>query len=98
MHSKKIVILNPARFILFVVTCLCVLSLMTSIVLPLASGQSKTSLIRVEIRSGDTLWSIAQTYNETGKDVRRLVHEIMQANQLDSPIIHAGQTLKIPQM
>ena len=42
------------------------------------------------IRSGDTLWSIAQRYNTS-------VEELIQINDLRTPnLIYAGQLLKIP--
>lgn len=44
----------------------------------------------------ETLWSIAQQYSQKGKDIRRTVYEIEQANGIEQNIIYVGQTLKIP--
>ena len=51
----------------------------------------------VEIRSGDTLWSIADREAGGEKDRRTwLIGEIRRINSLDSDTIHAGSYLIIP--
>lgn len=49
----------------------------------------------VTVRQGDTLWSIASSYN-TYKDIRKTVYAIRKVNKLDSAIIIPGQELMIP--
>tara|TARA_R110002096_G_scaffold54517_5_gene140550 strand:+ start:18409 stop:18843 length:435 start_codon:yes stop_codon:yes gene_type:complete len=53
-----------------------------------APSRQKT-LVEHEIVSGDSLWKIARQYETS-------VAEIKEANQLDSDVIIAGQTLKVP--
>ena len=49
----------------------------------------------VVVEPGDTLWSIAaQRY--PGDDTRARVDEIEQLNHLTSPVIEAGETLRLP--
>jgi LysM repeat protein len=49
----------------------------------------------VVVQPGDTLWSIAaQRY--PSDDVRARVDDIEQANGLHSPVIEAGELLKLP--
>ena len=51
----------------------------------------------VQIKSGDTIWSIAETWQtDEWKDTRAYVKEIMEVNNLTSDTIHAGNYLVIP--
>lgn len=46
--------------------------------------------------SGDTLWGIAERHAESGADIRRLVYDIQQANDLATSVIVPGQVLIVP--
>lgn len=51
------------------------------------------------VRSGDTVWIIADKYmdkQDGTRDKRELVFNICQANNLNSCLIYAGQKLIIP--
>ncbi|QAY66050.1 LysM peptidoglycan-binding domain-containing protein [Paenibacillus protaetiae] len=50
----------------------------------------------VLVSSGDTLWDIANEYVNGQEDVRRLIFDIEKRNNLDSALIHPGQTIIIP--
>ena len=60
-----------------------------------AQSESVDKYIKVGVMSGDSLWSIAQTYMPD-TDAREAVYMIKQINGLDSDIISAGSTLEIP--
>ncbi len=47
------------------------------------------SVVRYEVRSGDSLWTIAQAYGTT-------VDQLQSANKLRGTRIYAGQTLEVP--
>ncbi|MBZ4662804.1 MAG: Peptidoglycan-binding lysin domain protein [Caloramator sp.] len=47
------------------------------------------------VQAGDTLWSIAKKYNKQGEDIRKLIYEIRQHNNI-SPMIREGQIIEIP--
>lgn len=47
------------------------------------------SIVRYEVRSGDSLWTIAQAYGTT-------VDQLQSANKLRGTRIYAGQTLEVP--
>jgi LysM repeat protein len=49
----------------------------------------------VVVQPGDTLWSIA-TEHYPRDDVRNRVDDIERINGLQSPLIEAGQTLRLP--
>lgn len=49
-----------------------------------------------KVRSGDTLWDIADDHTPRRGDVWNTVEEIKDLNDLDSTVIHPGQVLQIP--
>lgn len=53
-----------------------------------SQGSSSTSSSSHKVKSGDTLWGLAQTYGTS-------VQKIKQLNGLSSDIIYIGQTLKV---
>ncbi|HXD82751.1 MAG TPA: LysM peptidoglycan-binding domain-containing protein [Candidatus Acidoferrum sp.] len=60
-----------------------------------AHGGTASQDATVVVQPGDTLWSIAaQRY--PSDDVRARVDDIEQANGLHSPVIEAGELLKLP--
>ncbi|MBM7110504.1 Cell division suppressor protein YneA [Brevibacillus laterosporus] len=63
----------------------------------IAAPNTQQEALVITIQPGDTLWSIAEAYQqESGLSVRELMEEIMIRNQLDSPMIYAGNNLVIP--
>jgi hypothetical protein len=46
------------------------------------------------VRAGDTLWSIAEAH-APGEDPRPVIHEIVQMNDLDEPLV-PGRSLDLP--
>lgn len=60
-----------------------------------ASSQSSDSpYIKVTVKPGETLWSIAAKISDG--DRRALVDEIIEVNNLKSPEVNAGQKLFLP--
>lgn len=57
--------------------------------LKIPSNNSDESLTTYIVKSGDSLWSIAQKYNTT-------VDDIIKVNNLKSTLLSIGQTLLIP--
>lgn len=50
----------------------------------------------IVVASGDTLWSIASNLNTENEDVRRIVYNLKERNDLQSSMLQSGQTLIIP--
>jgi nucleoid-associated protein YgaU len=59
---------------------------------PAGSGGGVT---RVEIRSGESLWSVAEAYDPDA-DTRVVIREIQQMNSLTSDQVQPGQVLWVP--
>ena len=77
------------------VSILVVLMITTMLNLALAKSDSKNN-ISVIVKSGDSVWSIASKNNPNEKDLRKLVYEIIEENNLKNSTIYAGQEIVIP--
>jgi nucleoid-associated protein YgaU len=60
-----------------------------------ALGGSSQADVTVVVQPGDTLWAIAAAHYPAD-DVRSRVADIERANGLQSPVIEAGETLRLP--
>ena len=61
-----------------------------------AKGNNTVKYTKVIVYPGDTLWSIASNHNENNLDIRKIIHRIRIANNLDTAVIMPGQELVIP--
>ena len=63
------------------------------------AGSTETAIstpyVKVSVKPGDTLWSIAESIAPSG-DRRSLVADIVEINRLTSPELQAGQKIYIP--
>ena len=50
----------------------------------------------IKVAEGDSVWSLAQSYNGSEKDLRKSVDMICEVNSLDNYVIHPGDELLIP--
>ena len=98
--NKKYRIKSPFRFIMFVVIVLGLAAgafgYITGFDVSTALEQPK-ELITVEVTAGDTVWDIADQFKSDGKDIRKAVYEICQANDLHDGEITSGMILTIPE-
>lgn len=90
--NKRYVLKNKARFYIFIVTLL--LTLCTVLSVTRAYGYKETKYQVITIRSGDTLWSIAEKYNKKG-DIREYIYKLKEINHLKDSNIIAGSKLKV---
>jgi LysM repeat protein len=64
-----------------------------------SAGSAETAIptpyIKVSVKPGETLWSIAASIAPEG-DRRSLVADMVEANRLKSPELQAGQKIYIP--
>lgn len=60
-----------------------------------ATEESVKTEIIITIGEGDNLWKIAKKYRGT-EDPQEFIFNLQQVNNLNTPIIHPGQSLIIP--
>ncbi|MGI6712792.1 MAG: cell division suppressor protein YneA [Bacillota bacterium] len=64
----------------------------------LMETQTHANYIEIVVKKGETLWYLAQKYNNNNNsDIRRSVYEIKRINKLEDTNIIPGQIIKIPQ-
>lgn len=86
---------NKKRFMAFVMAMLLLVWGMLFVVNALAVEETPSSSFEVEVRPGDTLWSIASRYCD-GQDIRIYIQTMKTLNHLVDSQIHAGQLLQLP--
>ncbi len=52
--------------------------------------------MEVKIVEGDTLWNIALNYLPEKTDVRKMVYDIKEFNEMEDFYIYPGDRIKIP--
>lgn len=61
-----------------------------------AAESNPNQYITVTVYPGDTIWSLAAKNNPDNIDIRKLVYNIREENNLKSANIYPGQQLNIP--
>ncbi|SDX17351.1 LysM domain-containing protein [Marininema mesophilum] len=61
-----------------------------------SQASKSDSFQTVEVKAGETIWSLAHLYGDPKDDIRKTVDVIQEANQLDTAIIQPGQKLRVP--
>ncbi len=59
-------------------------------------SRSNNQYIMVTVKEGDTLWTLAKNNNKSNRDIRKIVHEIKDINNLHYMIIYPGDLIKVP--
>lgn len=59
-----------------------------------ASGQQ--DMEAVVVSRGDTLWEIADRFSPDSADLRVVVRELVELNELESKVLRPGQVLQVP--
>ncbi len=98
MRSKKIIIVSKTRFVIFVTLVLLILGFISSEFFKFEKVYSATydKWIEITISKGDTLWQIAKNNNPNNHDIRKVVFEIMEYNDMEDANIMPGDVIKIP--
>ena len=69
------------------------------LILFLLAGCSRlisTEYMDVEVKSGDTLWNIAQDYMPDDMDTRKAVFQLCSLNDISADQLYAGMTIQVP--
>ncbi len=81
------------RVLVIISTIVVVVALL---LLSTGSASGAEPAVPYTVRSGDTLWEIAEDLTPAGEDIRATVLEIKQLNELSSSLIVPGQVLVVP--
>ena len=96
--TKTYRITSRFRFTLFVVFTIILLTTVINFALGLNTAASLTiqEYMDIQICSGDTLWSIAETYMSDNMDTRAAVYELCNINNISASELYAGMTIQVP--
>ena len=96
--SKNYRIKSRFRFTVFVVLTIVLMTTAVNFALGLNTAASSTvqEYMDVEIKSGDTLWNIAETYMPDNMDTREAVYQICSLNDISADELYAGMTIQVP--
>ena len=96
--NKKYRITSKFRFTAFlVVAILCIFTIIGTLTgINTVSSSSMNQYNQVKVELGDTLWEIASEYGPADMDVRKVVHEICQLNDITAGQLEAGQKIIVP--
>ena len=84
----------PSRVLIVISTVVVALVLLLA-----SSVQATPDLVETvdyKVRSGDSLWAIADDYTPEGRDVRNTIEAIKRLNDIEGSVIHPGQLLEVP--
>jgi len=95
---QKYRIKSKVRFTISLVISLLILITVSSTLLGFdnVQGVTKETYKQIEVKNGDTLWTIAQKYMPKKMDTRQSVYLLSQINHTSAGDIYPGQTLNIP--
>jgi LysM repeat protein len=82
-------IVNLPRFIVSMTIIVCIIFFVMSMLSNVVFSASPVEYETITVAEGDTLWSIARTYNVTVQDIK-------EKNNLKSNLLSIGQQLIIP--
>ena len=97
--KKKYKITNKRKFISFLVvifTMSIFMVFLSVIDSKVYSSTYEENYIKVKVVQGDTLWNIAINNMTNDYDVRKMVFEIIEFNQMEDANIYPGDLIKVP--
>ena len=106
-RARRELMIQRARSPIFIVTIIVFLALIGYISVQdnsltdsglaySAQAAEETHYEFVVVHSGDTVWSIASTYNDPSKDIRKQIKEICTLNDIKNGNIYPGQVIRVP--
>lgn len=97
--KNKYKVINKTRFYSFIIVVVIVLTVSLLFFFDrkeVYSSPYQISYEEFQVAKGDTLWTIAKIYLPKNKDIRKMIYEIKQINNLTSGYIYPGDIIKIP--
>jgi LysM repeat protein len=85
-----------ARALVIISTIVAGLVLLLATAVHAFAGSTPIDTVDYQVRSGESLWSIAEEVARPNADIRAVVATIRHLNELDDAVIHAGDVLELP--
>jgi len=60
------------------------------------SASEPVQVVTVQVESGDSLWKLADRYDNNSMDLREYIYIIQKFNNLDNTVLQPGQEIRIP--
>lgn len=98
-NKRQYKIVNKKRFISFLLLTFIVIITIIFVFARTSKVYSSTykeNYIAIIIKEGDTLWDIAIKNTPEKYDIRQMVYEIIEFNQMEDAYIYPGDLIKIP--
>ncbi len=99
MKVKRYRIRSKSRFFLFITVTLALLAIIIVSIVTSTGAYSIQSTHETEhywVKKGDTLWDIAKEFSPKGYDIRKMIYQIKEENNMDTSMIYEGAKLQIP--
>lgn len=94
-NRYKVNDINKFRRFLFLSLLLISILVFTSIFTFKAYSKDIPQFDYINVKEGDTLWSIASNYTNN-KEIREVIYEISKANNIQDASIYPGDIIKVP--
>lgn len=95
---KKVKVVNKFRFYTFILIITAMIFSITFIFInkSLGANNIENSYIDYTVKAGDTVWSIAEKYQNNKIEIRDFVDLIIDENKIDNSMVSQGEIVKIP--
>jgi LysM repeat protein len=85
-----------ARALVIISTIVAALVLLLATAVHAFTTSPPIDTVDYTVRSGDSLWTIAEAVATEEADLRAVVTTISELNELTGSVIHAGEVLEVP--
>ena len=98
MTKRHYRIVNPVRFFIFILITVLMITFAGYSLLNAgkAEAAAPARYAKVVIQENDTLWDIASAYNPDATDVRDIIYEIYDFNNIDANNLQPGDVVFVP--
>ena len=96
MNKSKLQMRRRRRFFSSIFLVIIIGLSFASVNSSIARGSESPRYIQVTVQAGDTIWKIAKDNASKERDIRDLVYEIREINNLSTTSLKPGQIIKVP--
>lgn len=97
-RRKSIEDINYVTLILTIILVVSFIYLLGTFGNTTVYGDGETEFTYVTVVSGDSIWTIAQDYTPSNRDLRETVSLIRRYNDVKGDMLYIGDELRVPKM